>query len=151
MAKTLFRLAWIISLPVRRLPVMLPRRRHLAWFIPDSLSGFFSSVGRRERGVTRVTARNKPTASGYYADEKNLPIFLRLLLLLSAAGLSFAAQAEDVRWARPVIYPQGSKQTSLPIINSSASNVFNSVMGRQCRWFTLDGLYHYAASLCDPA
>lgn len=85
--------------------------------------------------------------------KKNVPIFLRLLLLLSAAGLSFAAQAGGIALgATRVIYPQGSKQTSLPIINSSASNVFfNSVMGRQCRWFTLDGFYHYAASLCDPA
>ncbi|MER2993150.1 fimbrial biogenesis chaperone BcfB [Salmonella enterica] len=57
--------------------------------------------------------------------KKNLPIFLRLLLLLSAAGLSFAAQAGGIALgATRVIYPQGSKQTSLPIINSSASNVF---------------------------
>ena len=57
--------------------------------------------------------------------KKNVPIFLRLLLLLSAAGLSFAAQAGGIALgATRVIYPQGSKQTSLPIINSSASNVF---------------------------
>ncbi len=128
MAKTLFRLAWIIATGTATAGNIY-RRRHLAWFIPDSLWDFFSSVvGRRERGVTRVTARNKYDASGYYADEKNVPIFLRLLLLLSAAGLSFAAQAEALRWARRGCYPQGSKQTSLPIINSSASNVFNSVM-----------------------
>lgn len=57
--------------------------------------------------------------------KKNVPIFLRLLLLLSAAGLSFAVQAGGIALgATRVIYPQGSKQTSLPIINSSASNVF---------------------------
>ncbi|HCS0712715.1 TPA: fimbrial biogenesis chaperone BcfB, partial [Salmonella enterica subsp. enterica serovar Typhi] len=56
--------------------------------------------------------------------KKNVPIFLRLLLLLSAAGLSFAVQAGGIALgATRVIYPQGSKQTSLPIINSSASNV----------------------------
>lgn len=43
-------LAWIISLPVRRLPVMLPRRRHLAWFIPDSLSGFFLVCWEARKG-----------------------------------------------------------------------------------------------------
>ncbi|MGK4781166.1 fimbria/pilus periplasmic chaperone, partial [Salmonella enterica] len=49
----------------------------------------------------------------------------RLLLLLSAAGLSFAAHAGCIALgATRVIYPKGSKQTSLPIINYSASNVF---------------------------
>ncbi len=80
----------VISLPVRRLPVMLPRRRHLAWFGYGCRVGFLlSSVGKVR------TARNKPTASGYYADEKTYRFSLRLLLLLSAAGLSFAAQAEE--------------------------------------------------------
>ncbi|EDV2649029.1 fimbrial chaperone protein, partial [Salmonella enterica subsp. diarizonae] len=43
--------------------------------------------------------------------KKTVPIFLRLLLLLSAAGLSFAAQAGGIALgATRVIYPQGSKQ-----------------------------------------
>lgn len=86
--------------------------------------------------------------------KKNVPIFLRLLLLLSAAGLSFAAQAGGIALgATRVIYPQGSKQTNLLADYQFFCQqcFFNSVMGRQCRWFTLDGLYHYAASLCDPA
>ncbi|VEA48779.1 fimbrial chaperone [Salmonella enterica subsp. arizonae] len=40
--------------------------------------------------------------------KKTTPIFLRLLLLLSAAGLSFAAQAGGIALgATRVIYPQG--------------------------------------------
>ncbi|AAX63927.1 chaperone protein FimC [Salmonella enterica subsp. enterica serovar Agona str. 22.H.04] len=105
---------------------MLPRRRHLAWFIPDSLSGFFSRLLGGEKGALRASLR---VTNRRHQDitqmKKNVPIFLRLLLLLSAAGLSFAAQAGGIALgATRVIYPQGSKQTSLPIINSSASNVF---------------------------
>ncbi|EHC42061.1 Fimbrial periplasmic chaperone SfmC, partial [Salmonella enterica subsp. enterica serovar Gaminara str. A4-567] len=39
------------------------RRRHLAWFIPDSLSGFFSRLLGGEKGALRASLR-------YYADEK---------------------------------------------------------------------------------
>ncbi|MGS9092614.1 fimbria/pilus periplasmic chaperone, partial [Salmonella enterica subsp. enterica serovar Infantis] len=47
------------------------------------------------------------------------------MLLLSAAVLSFAENSVFIALgATMVIYPQGSKQNSLPIINSSASNVF---------------------------
>ncbi|ECY8241619.1 molecular chaperone FimC, partial [Salmonella enterica subsp. enterica serovar Remo] len=73
---------------------MLPRRRHLAWFIPDSLSGFFSRLLGGEKGELRASLR---VTNRRHQDitqmKKNVPIFLRLLLLLSAAGLSFAAQA----------------------------------------------------------
>lgn len=57
--------------------------------------------------------------------KKTVSVFLRLLLLLVAAGLTPVAQAGGIALgATRVIYPQGSKQTSLPIINSSDSNVF---------------------------
>ncbi|EAP6992909.1 molecular chaperone FimC, partial [Salmonella enterica] len=36
---------------------MLPRRRHLAWFIPDSLSGFFSRLLGGEKGELRASLR----------------------------------------------------------------------------------------------
>ncbi|EHJ84738.1 Fimbrial periplasmic chaperone SfmC [Salmonella enterica subsp. enterica serovar Baildon str. R6-199] len=36
---------------------MLPRRRHLAWFIPDSLSGFFSRLLGGEKGALRASLR----------------------------------------------------------------------------------------------
>ncbi len=45
---------------VRRLPVMLPTATFGMVLFLIRHPGFFSSVGRR-RGVTRVTARNKPT------------------------------------------------------------------------------------------
>ncbi|HFL5521670.1 TPA: fimbria/pilus periplasmic chaperone [Salmonella bongori] len=57
--------------------------------------------------------------------KKTVSVFLRLLLLLVAAGLTPVAQAGGIALgATRVIYPQGSKQTSLPIINSSDNNVF---------------------------
>ncbi|EHD07165.1 Fimbrial periplasmic chaperone SfmC [Salmonella enterica subsp. enterica serovar Wandsworth str. A4-580] len=37
---------------------MLPRRRHLAWFIPDSLSGFFSRLLGGEKGALRASLRS---------------------------------------------------------------------------------------------
>ncbi|ECG8588590.1 fimbria/pilus periplasmic chaperone [Salmonella enterica subsp. salamae] len=57
--------------------------------------------------------------------KKLLPIFLQVVFLLAAIGLTPVAQAGGIALgATRVIYPQGSKQTSLPIINSSDSNVF---------------------------
>ncbi len=53
MAKPLFRLAWIISLPVRRAGNVTATAT-LAWFIHDSLSVFRLLGG--EKGELRVTA-----------------------------------------------------------------------------------------------
>ncbi len=147
--ETLFRLAWIISLPVRRPPVIrTARRRYLAWLVPDSLSIFRLLGGESElrASLSRVTNRRQHR---YYADEKNVPIFLlRLLLLLSAAvacRLPPRRREAALCWARPGDLSAGSKQT--PLITLLPAMFFNSVMGRQCRWFTLDGFYHHAASL----
>ena len=50
---------------------------------------------------------------------------IQSLLLLFVLGTITVAQAGCIALGSTrVIYPQGSKQVSLPIINSSATNVF---------------------------
>jgi P pilus assembly chaperone PapD len=50
---------------------------------------------------------------------------IQSLLLLFVLGTTTVAQAGGIALGSTrVIYPQGSKQVSLPIINSSATNIF---------------------------
>lgn len=75
------------------------------------------------------------------------------LTALFAMGMAGSASAGGIALGGTrVIYPQGDKQASLAIINSSTNTTFfNSELGVQRRRGKISGFCHYAAAVRYPS